>query len=351
LATLRLERTSAYFGLDSSPKRVRDGFVFFETNPQPEFVWLTVTEGNEWREIETDAGFFPYLKPAVTGSARQPQLLLFERMVSAGFDGQLLAQAMRVDGSAVAPLAPVLSIFERATASFPTATALDGERFAIGNGHVATRDPHFILLDKDARPVSDEIQLFDTGDSPSLECFTLTGTAHGVLASAVDHAAQQLHLLELDASGARVNQAIAPMSDVRCPRVSVDPTGNYLSFQTGTTDNGPLSIVRFANNALTEVATLPSAPAHTSYAWVSGGDEPLVSILESSDGDRRVSFARLKAGALVPLAGDTFSGEVVPSADGRIFLVSSGWAEPVDPSTPAGKNFTIVEVACGAASE
>ncbi len=59
---------------------------------------------------------------------------------------------------------------------------------------------------------------------------------------------------------------------------------------------------------------------------------------------------KVKAGALLPLGGDSFSGTLVPSADGRIFLASSETTEPVAPSPFSGLKLTIVEVACGAAS-
>jgi len=346
----RWETVSANFQLDAEPTRLHDGFVFFEGNPQPDFAWLVGTEGDEWREIETSARFFPHLPPVAAGSARRPQLLLFNRQ-SADLDDQLLAQAVRADGSAVAPLAPVLSTFDRGSAAYPTATALDGERVGVGNGHVATRDPHFVMLDKDARPVTEEIRLLDTADGPLFDCFTLTGTAHGLLASVVDRDSLALHLLELDASGARVNDATMPVMDGYCPRVSVDPTGNYLSFQEGLalTDEGPSSVFRLADNALTEIATLPSSPEGTRYTWLVGGNEPLIGVFELSSPDRRVSFARLKAGGLVPLAGAPFHGTRVPSADGRIFLVLDESVAAVGPSTSGETKFTITEVLCGAA--
>lgn len=100
-----------------------------------------------------------------------------------------------------------------------------------------------------------------------------------------------LHLLELDASGARVNQAAA------------------------------------------------------AYAWVTGGAEPLVAVTG------KVSFARLQGDVLRPLAGDMFTGRLVPSADGRVFLASTEMAAPVDPMTPAGLKFTIIEATCAASSE
>jgi len=290
------------------------------------------------------------LRPVGAGSARRPQLLLFERQ-STGFNGQLLVQALRADGSVVAPLAPVLSIFDRVTADYPTATALDGERVGVGNGHIATRDPHFVMLDQDARPITEEIRLLDSADDPLFGCFTLTGTAHGLLASVIDRGSQQIHLLELDASGARVNDATVPVMHGYCPRVSVDPSGNYLSFQEGlgTNDAGASSVFRLADNALTEIATLPSSPEGTRFIWLLGGNQPLIGVFDFSNPDRRVSFARLKAGGLVPLAGAMFAGTPVPSADGRIFLVSHESVAAVGPATSDETKFTITEVICGAA--
>jgi hypothetical protein len=98
------------------------------------------TEHNAWREIASSPGFFPFLTPLAAGSAAVPQLVLIDRRVEMGFEGHLVAQAVREDGSAVAPLAPVLSVFDRGTAAYPTATALDGAlQLAMGTPTLAIR--------------------------------------------------------------------------------------------------------------------------------------------------------------------------------------------------------------------
>jgi hypothetical protein len=133
----------------------------------------------------------------------------------------------------------------------------------------------------------------------------------------------------------------------------VDPTGSYLSFGSGvgTRNETPLSILKFANNSLTVVASLPAPPEHVQYRWVAGGEEPLVAVNDNTGpGDRRVSFARLRDGALLPLSGAPFSGELVPSADGRLF-VASFEASDADSAAPFEHLVTIVEVACSGANQ
>jgi len=341
---LRLEGKSANYRLNATPMRLHDGFVYLEASSQAEFGWLVATSRGDWREIATNATFSPYLTPLPTGSAKEPQLLLFDRVVD-GFTGQLTAQAVREDGASVAPLAAVLSIFDRGTAAYPRATALDGKRAAVGNGHVRTRDPHFILLDQNAQPVGDEHRLFDSGDSPLFSCFTLTGTAHGVLASVVDDSKQELHLQELDAAGALLSETTWSSPELGlCPLVSVDPTGTYLSFK-GSTDQRRISVYRFAENAMTAVATLPIPADVQTYRWLVGGDEPLLGV---TDMNGALSFARVRQGTVLPLSGGVSDGTVIPSADGRVFVASRTDDES---TTPSGSNFTIIELACGAATE
>jgi hypothetical protein len=45
----------------------------------------------------------------------------------------------------------------------------------------------------------------------------------------------------------------------------------------------PSSIFRFANNALTLVATLPAPPGPELYRWVAGGDEPMIEIVDATN--------------------------------------------------------------------
>jgi len=304
---LRLEGKSANYRLNATPMRLHDGFVYLEASSQAEFGWLVATSRGDWREIATNATFSPYLTPL--------------------------------------PTAAVLSIFDRGTAAYPRATALDGKRAAVGNGHVRTRDPHFILLDQNAQPVGDEHRLFDSGDSPLFSCFTLTATAHGVLASVVDDSKQELHLQELDAAGALLSETTWSSPELGlCPLVSVDPTGTYLSFK-GSTDQRRISVYRFAENAMTAVATLPIPADVQTYRWLVGGDEPLLGVTGMNGA---LSFARVRQGAVLPLSGGVSDGTVIPSADGRVFVASRTDDES---TTPSGSNFTIIELACGAATE
>jgi hypothetical protein len=252
----------------------------------------------------------------------------------AGFANHFFSQVLDKSGELLGERTAVLEIFDRGTSTNVSAGSLDGERAAVGNAHSGVWDPRIVLLDRDGKPVSDEIRLLETGDSPLYRCFALTGTAHGVIATIVDGDTDELRLFELDAEGQVVQEAtLEGVDDILCPRVSVDPSGVFVSrgldaqsFSRGSARD----VYRASGGALELVATLPEPPEDVSYGWALGGDVPLVSAYSQMG----VRFAEWRGTELLPLEGD-FTGRLVPSADGRVFVANASREAPV-----------IVEVSC-----
>jgi hypothetical protein len=321
------------------PARLSDGFAYLRGLTQPMFEWLLVDDAGASRRTQVEAPFFPYLKPTSVGTVQEPRLLLFDRFTDST-GTQIQVQVLRWDGTTLGPAASVLSVFDRGTAFYPLAAALDGHRAAVGNAHVGTRDPHFVLLDEDGRPVGSEIRLMETGDEPVFSCFTLTGTAHGVAGGVLDTPTGVFHMIELDAAAHIVNQATRPDTE-RCPAIRPFSDGVDVSFTipTGAAAAGTTAVTRLSTGAFQPVATLPAPEAGSAYTWVAPGREPLVAITRQTS----VSFARLRGGALVPLAGEFSRGTLVPSADDRIFLSRQDINFDV---VPAETTASVVEIAC-----
>jgi hypothetical protein len=248
----------------------------------------------------------------------------------------LVVQAFHSDGSEASSEQRVLHIFTRATAWNPVATSGDGELVALGNGHVATWDPRFVLVGKDGRKVTDELRLLDSADNPLFDCFTLTGTQHGALAAVADLEAAELRLIELNATGQIVQSLAWPTpGNSTCPRSTVDPSGIYLSFGIPQVDPQTTDVYRLSDATLTKVAEFRRDTARGSYSWLAGGTEPLL----ARNSDQGVTFARLANGSLVALSG-VFPGTLIDSAsDGRVFVQS------ID----AAGFLSITEIACGPA--
>ncbi|WP_437828837.1 hypothetical protein [Sorangium sp. So ce1153] len=298
-------------------------------------------EQNEWREYSMgELALNTRARDAiVAGTARDPRFLLtYLQDEGVGYEGAILVYGARPDGTVVGP-ERVLDAFTRASATNPVATSADGERVALGNSHV-TWDPRIVLLDKDGQKVSDTLLLIESGGDALADCFSLTGTMHGVLAHVLNQDTGDLRVVELDAAGEIVQDVTWPMPEgAACPRISVDPSGIYFAFPQRQ-DAGPTDVYSLDGGTLTRVATLPARGADSAYAWVLGGEEPLIWIGNPGG----ASFARLVNGELVELSGQV-SGSVLSTEggdllvnDGRVFLTSR-----IDDVT------SIVEVACGAA--
>jgi hypothetical protein len=325
--------------------RLSDGFAALPSVQQPApLVWHVGTESNAWQEVQAIEAVMGYLPPVSAGNATEPALIVFDRRGAVGLENSFAASVVHSDGSVAHsdPNISLLSIFDDGRSVFPTASSLDGKRVAVGTAHGSADDPHFALLDRDAKPVGSEIALFDSGNSPSFKAFALTGTAHGVLASAIDDKTGTLHLLELDSGGKPVSTLAWPVpAGTDLPRITVDPSGIYIGFRAsqGTVNAGLTTTYRVQDGSLLAVGTVP-----VGQSWLVGGVEPLIAT-DPSGGE--ISFSRLRGQAIDQLAGK-FEGSVVPSADGRIFLASQ---KSDDSTTPANTELTVVEVACGPTHE
>jgi hypothetical protein len=341
---LRLAHTVHGLSGQATVTRLADGFAALPSAPQAAG-WVTHVgaESNQWRALLASAEVTGYLPPVSAGRATEPRLVFFDRRGAVGLENSLLASVVHSDGSVAHsdPDVSLLSIFDDGRSVFATASSLDGERIAVGTGHGATDDPHFALLDRDAKPVGSQLSLFDSANAPSFKAFALTGTAHGVLASVIDDKAGVLHLLELDGAGKPVIELAWPVpAGAGPPRITVDPTGIYVGFKAneGAPNAGVTTVYRAADATLLAVGAVP-----VGHSWVIGGAEPL---LATSPSGGKISFARLHGGVVEQLAG-TFEGSLVPSADGRIFLANQKWNDAIPPDT----ELTVIEVACGASHE
>ncbi|XXX77999.1 hypothetical protein WMF30_04400 [Sorangium sp. So ce134] len=299
-------------------------------------VWLLGTDENAWMapSIPSPSEGGPPISLVVAGSAADPLFIISRARDGLGYETALVTQAFLASGEPASEPEEVLDIFNRVTSANAVALSADGERVAVGNAHAGTQVPHFALLDKMAHKVG-EAQLYGSEDSVVFDCFTLTGTEHGALGSAVDANTGALHIVELDAAGETRAVAQWPMpEEISCPAVSVDPTGIYFSFPDKRTDAGPrgLTVYRLAPDELSQVARLPASDAHPSYSWVAGGALPLIEIRSPSGS----TFARWKDDTLIPLTGGPFPGARIPSSDGRVFLAQ----------LEAGQ-LRISEIACG----
>ncbi|WP_437304298.1 hypothetical protein [Sorangium sp. So ce388] len=298
-------------------------------------------EQNDWREY-----LMGELAPntrgrdvVVAGTARDPRFLLaYLQDEGMGYEGAILVYGARPDGTVVGP-ERVLDAFTRASATNPVATSADGERVALGNSHV-TWDPRIVLLDKDGHKVSDTLLLIESGGDALTDCFSLTGTMHGVLAHVRDQDTGDLRVVELGAAGEIVQEVTWPMPEgAACPRVSIDPSGIYFAFPQRE-DAGPTDVYSLDDGTLTRVASLPARSNDSGYVWVLGGEEPLIWIGNPGG----AAFARLVNGELVELSGQV-TGSVLATRDGDL-LVNDG---RVFLTSRSDDVTSIVEVACGAA--
>jgi hypothetical protein len=330
IEVLRLEKPLRF----QNPKRLQDGFALFGEQfggPEPQD-WFIVNEQGTWWTATYTAETYPFRSPFPAGSAAEPRAIAVTR--EGPERDHFFARPIAETGELVGEPISVLSIFDRGTADNVTATSLDGERIAVGNGHGAVHDPRIVLLDQDAQPIATERKLLDTDDSPSFRCFELTGTAHGVVASVVDDDLDQLALLELDAQGAVTRQATLALPDgsgTPCPVIQVTPSDLFVSFLVSPDVGSARLVYRAEADSLERVTALPDPPSGTRYRWLRGGDAPLLSLTSSIS---VVRFATWTGSELAPLQGD-FEGTPLPSADGRIFLDSS-----------TAEATRIVEVAC-----
>lgn len=327
--------------LSGEVRRVQDGFVIF-TEPlatDETREWLIGNDRDEWQSVpislspNTSYELMP--TPIAVGTAAEPRAIRMSIGAgSVGFANHFFSQILDESGELLGEPTSVLEIFDRLSSTNVSAGSLDGERAAVGNAHSGVWDPRIVLLDRDGKPVSDEIHLLETGDSPLYRCFALTGTAHGVVATIIDEDTGELRLLELDAQGQVVQEAtLEGIDDILCPRVSVDPSGVFVSFGLDAQSfsrGSARDVYRASGGALDLVATLPEPPEDVSYGWALGGDVPLVSARSQTG----VRFAEWRGTELLPLEGD-FTGRLIPSADGRLFVADASREDPV-----------IVEVSC-----
>jgi hypothetical protein len=270
------------------------------------------------------------------GTASEPRFLNIRRVddpdVNRVYVGYFFVQSFLESGVALGEERQVLEIFMRGTAMNHFARSYDGERVALGNVEPVVRDPRMVLVSKDGEPVSDEVRVLDTGDSPLIDCFEVRGTLHGAIGVASDRGLEQTRIVEIGAAGEIVQEITYPKGG--CPAVWSEPTGIYVSFG-GSLEFEPLDIYRLADGAFTQVLSLPGPTSDQSYGWFSGGDEPLLTHRIGAE----TSFVRVKDGP-VALSG-AFSGDLLASPlDGRIFFVTE---EEEDHAV------SIVEVECGPA--
>lgn len=265
------------------------------------------------------------------GSASDPRFINIRRVddpdVNQVYTGYFSVQSFLESGAALGEERQVLEIFTRGTAMNHFARSWDGERVALGNVEPVVRDPRMVLVSKDGAPISDEIRVLDTGDSPLINCFEIRGTPHGAVAVAADRGLLLMRIVELGAAGEVVQEYTFP--DSACPFLLPDATGIYFTWP-----GIPRDVYRLADGVPTRVVSLPDSTLEEGYSWFAGGEEPLIHHRLQSE----ASFARVKNGTLVPLSG-TFSGDALASAlDGRIFFL-----------TYEDKAVGVVEVACGRA--
>lgn len=268
------------------------------------------------------------------GTASEPRFLNIRRLddpdVNRVYVGYFFVQSFLESGAALGEERQVLEIFMRGTAMNHFARSYDGERVALGNVEPVVRDPRMVLVSKDGEPISDEVRVLDTGDSPLIDCFEVRGTLHGAIGVASDRGLEQTRIVEIDAAGEIVQEIT--YSKRGCPAVWSEPTGIYVSFG-GSLEFEPLDIYRLADGVFTKVLSLPGPTSDESYGWFAGGEEPLLTHRIGAE----TSFVRVKDGPMA-LSG-AFPGDLLASPiDGRIFFV-----------TEEDHAVSIVEVACGSA--
>jgi hypothetical protein len=318
--------------------RIPGGFLL-GADPNSSAPILIADEAGKTREIPRE---FADQNPSLVigewfaaGTASEPRFLNIRRLddpdVNRVYVGYFFVQSFRESGVALGEERQVLEIFMRGTAMNRFARSYDGERVALGNVESVVRDPRMILVSKDGEPISGEVRVLDTGDSPLIDCFEIHGTLHGAIGVASDRGLEQTRIVELGAAGEIVQEITYPKPG--CPAVWSEPTGIYVSFG-GSVEFEPLDIYRLADGVFTKVLSLPAPTSDESYGWFAGGDEPLLTHRIVTE----TSFVRVKDG-LVALSG-AFSGDLLASpVDGRIFFM-----------TEEDHAVSIVEVACGLSS-
>lgn len=301
--------------------RLPDGFLL-DSGDNSDAPFVILDEAGEGREVSRQlAAQNPSVKPEhwfVVGTEQDLRFMNIRRIgdtdVNLPYKGYFYVQSFLESGEALGAEQEVLEIYTRGTAFNYFAGSLDGERVVLGNVEPVIRDPWMVLVSKDGEKLGDGVRVLDTGDQPLINCFSVRGTLHGAIGYAVDRGSERLRIVELDASGAIVQDLTRPETS-DCPSVSVDSSGIYVHLRESSESTTP-DVYRFEDSTLTKVLALPEDGAGGFYGWFAGGPQPLLARWSGQEW----SFARSKDDKPFPLTG-SFASELIGSAlDGRIFI-------------------------------
>jgi len=276
----------------------------------------------------------------VLGTAEDPRFLIVRDEVVTGYDGNALLAPYGGDGQPLGAEGVVLPIYDRVTATNVFAASLRRNLAALGNYHPSTRDPHVVLIGADGQTIGEPIALLDNGDL--VQCFSITETDAGFLASFFDQTSNQVALTEIDASGNVTGQSEWPTPDhAVCGAAWREPNGLFMSLTLRDDQGADLSneIYRYTSGTLEHVLSLS-----VDERWLLDGAAPLVARIDT---DGSLELGRVRDGALVPFSAPVLPDTMqrLPAVDGRVFL----GADVDEPATNTNGTATleIRELDCG----
>jgi hypothetical protein len=278
---------------------------------------------------------------ALSGTAAAPRVLGAHVVSLADFVGAYVL-AYDADGSPHGEQKAILETYQRVTARNRLAVSFDGKVAAYGNYHPGIWDPRLIMLDGDGRPQGSPVRLLDTGDRPTVDCFALTPTEGGVLATFVYGSPAVMRLVEVSSTGEVSKQVEWQVpARVRCENAWIEgstpwqeASGTLLPF-TGLDDHGePVSreIYRYAAGEVVKVLSWPTGAGVPSYLWLQDGPAPLVVRDDELGRVREGLFVALRAPALPRFT------TALPAVDGRVF-VADVWRT-------VGHDLRVYEIRC-----
>jgi hypothetical protein len=347
-----------HWSLASAPRgslyRLRDGFALSEDHVR----WSVVADSDGKRldvnlalqgpeSLLTDNVVGKV--SAITASAGKPRVLAIHPVTHMLFDATAVLQAYDELGQPQGDEIEALDIFNRVTSRNPFAVSLDGRLAAFGNYHAGLRDPRMVVLDGDGRPQGAPLRLLDTGDAPTLDCFALTPTKSGVLATFVDAVTSTLHLTEVSGAGQVLAQTEwAVPTGLQCGAPWQEPSGTLLPFVARDAQGIDLSneVYRYAGSTVVKVASVPVGVDGAICRWLLDGAAPL--FVRSRPGGG-AELLRLHGADFVPLRGPALPAPtaVMPAVDGRIFIAAQSF--PTDGSM--GSDLEVYEIRCGSEPE